>query len=249
MGGIVNRVSAELGEDTCLLGFSGRAYIKSAAFQASSLTAGRGGVDEVQSVTITGSPTGGTFTLSAGDRTTVAIAFNAAVATVEDALETILGEGDVRVTGSTGGPWAVHFINDRGARATDLLVKNSAGLTGGTSPNVVVARTTVGSEEGFDPRILVGSPSFPGTIVTKVLNADGGTVDKVREYTAAAGETIFGIVDGEEEFITNAPAGDRDVAVIVGRADFDASKIKNYATFKAAFDTWAAAHFCSVQNG
>jgi hypothetical protein len=37
MAGIVKRVSAELGEDTCLLGFSGRDYKKSASFQASTL--------------------------------------------------------------------------------------------------------------------------------------------------------------------------------------------------------------------
>lgn len=260
MGGIVKRVSAEIGEDTCLLGFSGRDYIKSASFQASTLSSkGEGGVDEVQSVAITGAPTGGTFTLSFKGAASANIPFNATVAVVEDLLEAVstVGDGNVRVTGSTGGPYAIHFQNDLGHAGQPLITKNAAGLTGGTSPNVTVTRTTAGSDltspvapaAGWDPRIVVGSPDFPGTIVTKVASADGGTLDKVKEYTGAGGETIFGVIDGEEEFMAASPAADRDVAVYVGRCDFDASKIKNYSTFKTAFDAWAAAHFCSVQNG
>lgn len=248
MAGIVKRTSAELGEDTCLLGFSGRSYKKSAAFQASSLDPGQGGVNESQSVTVNGAPTGGTFTLTFRNAVTAAIPYNAAVSAVEDALEAIgpIGDGDVRVTGSTGGPYQVIFVNDLGHQALPMITATAA-LTGGTAPSVSVARTTAGSDVGFDPRILVGSTSFPGTIVTKVTGADGGTRDKVREYTGTG--TIFGIVDGIEEFILNSPAGDRDVTVHQSYCVFDASKIRNYSTYKAAFDAWAAANFCKVVNG
>lgn len=250
MGGITKRISAEIGSDTCLLGFTGRGYIKSGSFQASSLEAGgSGGVDEVQSVAVTGSPTGGTFTLTFRDQTTAAIAFNAAIAAVEDALEALpnIGDGDVRVTGSTGGPWAVHFVNDLGHQSLPLMTKNATGLTGGTSPNITVTQTTDGSEVGYDPRILVGSSDFPGTIVEKVANADGGTLDKVKEFDGTG--TIFAVIDGVEEFIVAAPSGDRDVALYVAYCVFDASKIKNYSTHKTAFDAWALANHSLVQNG
>ena len=42
-----------------------------------------GTTDEVQTVTITGGPTGGTFTLTWGGQTTAAIAYNATAATVQ----------------------------------------------------------------------------------------------------------------------------------------------------------------------
>lgn len=60
-------------------------------------------------VTIGGSPTGGTFTLSFGGQTTAGIAFNATAAAVQAALEALsnLDPGDVTVTGNAGGPYTV----------------------------------------------------------------------------------------------------------------------------------------------
>lgn len=247
MGGISKRV-VEVGTDTCLLGFSGRAWIKSAAFDASTLKPdGMGGVNEVQTVSLTGAPTGGTITLSFKGSVSGTIAFNAAAATVQAALEALdtIDDGDVHVSGSAGGPWAITFINTLGHSNQPLLVKNAAGLTGGTSPNATVVETTAGSDVGFDPRILVGSATFPGTIVTKV---DGGSgFDKVKEYTGSG--TIFGVIDGVEEFLAASSAGDRDVAVYLRNCVFDARKIKNYATYKSAFDAWAATGFNTVEHG
>lgn len=244
MGGIVKR-QIEVGADSCLLGFGGRQYVKSGVFDATSLRSGTGGTDEVQAVTISGAPTGGTFTLTFRGQTTAGIAYNAAVATVQSALEALstIDDGDVHVTGSAGGPYSVHFINDLGHQDVDLMAADGSGLTGGTTPSVAVTETTKGSDSGFDPRILLGSPSFPGTIVRKT----GTSPDKLVEYDGTG--DIFGIVDGIEEFITNTSAGDRDVAVYAGPGcSFDASKIKNYATYKTAFDTWAASRGNTVEN-
>jgi hypothetical protein len=106
-----------------------------------------GGTSEVQTVTITGSPTGGSFTLTYSGQTTAAISWDATAATVDAALEALsnVGAGDVSVTGGPGPgtPWTVTFT---GALAvTDVPQMTAASsLTGGTSPAVAVSTTTPG---------------------------------------------------------------------------------------------------------
>ena len=102
-----------------------------------------------QVVTITGTPTGGTFTLTYGDQTTAPIAYNAAAAAVEAALEALsnLGPSDVTVTGSAGGPYTVTFPTlpdpgyPNGIIAPFQLTSSGALLTGGTNPAVVITNT------------------------------------------------------------------------------------------------------------
>lgn len=103
-----------------------------------------GGTAEVQTVTITGVPTGGTFTLTvpvAGAGTTAAIAFNAAASAVQAALRALAGMGGVTVTGSNGGPYAVTFPSTLG-NVPQMTTTSS--LTGGTTPGVTVGTTTPG---------------------------------------------------------------------------------------------------------
>ena len=61
-----------------------------------------------QTVTLTGA-TAGTFKLALGEPETEAIAFDAAAAAVQTALEAVVGEGNVAVSGDAGGPWTVDF--------------------------------------------------------------------------------------------------------------------------------------------
>ena len=101
---------------------------------------------EVQTVTITGSPTGGTFTLSFRSQTTAAIAYNASATAVRTALEALssIGTGRVSVTGGPGPgtPWVVTFDHVEG----DLpLMTATSSLTGGTTPAVAVTQTTPGT--------------------------------------------------------------------------------------------------------
>lgn len=97
--------------------------------------------DRVQVVTITGSPTGGTFTLKVGGLTTTALAFNAASATVQAAIRAL---GTVwaaaTVTGSAGGPYTV-TLSPLGGAAAPIYADGSL-LTGGT-PVVTVAQSPV----------------------------------------------------------------------------------------------------------
>jgi len=113
-----------------------------------------GTTDEVQTVTITGGPTGGTFTLTFSGQTTAAIAYNATAATVQTALQALsnIGAGNVTVTGNAGGPYTVDFV---GTLANTDVAQMTAtpSFTGGTSPGVTIATTTAGgADAGSDGR-------------------------------------------------------------------------------------------------
>ena len=106
----------------------------------------------VQTISITGGPTGGTFKLNAtkpgGSSTaTSSIAYNASASTVQTALLTIFGAGAVSCTGGSLPATAVvcTFQGTAGYQPVTLMTKNSTAFTGGSSPNVTVANTTIGS--------------------------------------------------------------------------------------------------------
>lgn len=119
------------------------------AFGDADSSAGGAAGAEVQTVTISGTPTGGTFTLTYRGQTTAAIAYNAIASAVDTALEalTTIGAGNVAVTGGPG-PGTPYIVTFGGALTnTNIrpLTANSSGLTGGTDPDVSVAETTAGS--------------------------------------------------------------------------------------------------------
>jgi hypothetical protein len=94
----------------------------------------------VQVVTVTGSPSGGTFTLTGNGATTATIAYNASAATVQTAVRTLGGDFNFAVvSGSTGGPYTV-TLNLGGVGPLPLALGTNA-LTGGTAPSVTVAAT------------------------------------------------------------------------------------------------------------
>lgn len=95
--------------------------------------------DRVQVVTITGSPTGGTFTLKIGGASTSAIAYNAAASAVQTAIRAISPLwAAATVSGSAGGPYTI-TLSPVGGAAAPIYADGSA-LTGGT-PVVTVAQS------------------------------------------------------------------------------------------------------------
>ncbi|MEU5259016.1 P22 phage major capsid protein family protein [Amycolatopsis sp. NPDC021455] len=109
-----------------------------------------GATNEVQTVQITGSPTGGTYTLTYSGQTTSGIAYNASATAVQSALASLstIGSGNVAVSGSAGGPYTVTFKNDLSGIDAAQLTASGSGLTGGTSPAVAVATQTGGDALG-----------------------------------------------------------------------------------------------------
>ncbi|MBT0771809.1 hypothetical protein KIH74_22905 [Kineosporia sp. J2-2] len=144
-------------------------------------TALTAGVNEQQTITITGSPTGGTFTLSYAGQTTAAIPYNATASAVRSALgalSTIGGTQNITVSGGPG-PATPYVVTFRGALGmADLAgVTASGSFTGGTSPAIAVTQTTQ------------GAPGFvsPGLVSEDGLSADlSNSSNDVKAYGLSA---------------------------------------------------------------
>jgi hypothetical protein len=106
------------------------------------------GVNDVQTVTITGTPTGGTFTLTFNGQTTAAIAYNASAAALQTALQALarIGSGNIDCTSGPlpGTAVAVRFKDALGVAPQPVMSASSA-LTGGSSPAISIAHTTTGA--------------------------------------------------------------------------------------------------------
>ncbi|HTF54489.1 MAG TPA: P22 phage major capsid protein family protein, partial [Pseudonocardia sp.] len=104
--------------------------------------------NEVQTVTVTGTPTGGSFTLTYQGKTTAAIAYNATAAQVKAALVagTDLTANQVSVANGPFPGTAVVVTFDTGSDVAQMTATGS--LTGGTTPAVAVTTTTAGGAGG-----------------------------------------------------------------------------------------------------
>lgn len=102
--------------------------------------------NNVQTITIGGVPTGGTFTLSLDAQTTTPLAFNATGATVQTALVALpnINTNNVTVTGAAGGPYTVTFADRLAGTNQSLITGNITLLTGG-APTFANVNTTPGS--------------------------------------------------------------------------------------------------------
>lgn len=156
---------------TSALGYQATAaQVQTALNALASVPAPTGGTNDRQTVTISGSPAGGTFTLTFGGQTTAGIAFNAAASAVQTAVQALssVGAGNATVTGSNGGPWVITFTGTLANAAQSVITANGASLTGGTSPSVAVVHTTTGVAKV--PSIVVtGSTGGPYTVTFQNL--------------------------------------------------------------------------------
>lgn len=94
---------------------------------------------QVYTLKITGNPTAGTFTLTAGSQTTAAIAYNASASVVQAALAllTSVGAGNVSVTGTSildANGFDVSWIGTK--FGTAITTTGTPTFTGGTAPAI-----------------------------------------------------------------------------------------------------------------
>jgi hypothetical protein len=105
--------------------------------------------DEIQSVTITGTPTGGTFVLRFGGQNTSALNWNCTASQMQTALQALssIGSGNALVTGGPGPGTAftVEFTGTLGYASQALITLQTNSLTGGSSPSVAIAEVKDGS--------------------------------------------------------------------------------------------------------
>lgn len=102
--------------------------------------------NDVKTITITGTPTGGTWTFTFLGQVSSSLAFNATAATVQAAVDAFFGPSCCTVTGGPGPgtPWVLTFTGMMG----NVLIKSftvTGSFTGGTTPAIAIANTTTGS--------------------------------------------------------------------------------------------------------
>jgi hypothetical protein len=141
--------------------------------------------NEIQKLTVTGRPTGGSFTLTYGGNTTGVIPWNATAAQLETAILSLpsIGAGNIMVEGPDGGPWNVTFQGSLKNTNVPLFVANYAGLTGGLMPTVAVLQAQA------------GSPSGPG-----MLPLQSGRDDTMPNQLIIAEAPAVGMLNAEDGF-------------------------------------------------
>lgn len=240
MPGVIRR-SREVSDPHPLLGFA-RGKIGSGVLLASSATTG--GVSEQQTITVTGTPTSGTFTLTYDGATTANIAYNASAANVVSALELLpnIGPGGVTATGGAlpGTPVVVTFAGNLANQNVSQMTAAHA-FGGGTTPAIAITTTRAGSN--LDAGILVAKRGMilkKGTDTTKLVPWVGGT---------DASTLIIGVLARTVEFFGTTPENDEDVPFWAGPGvTFNdvvlALAHSTYSTGSGAadFKTWAAAN-------
>lgn len=97
--------------------------------------------NRVQVVTLTNTPTGGTFTLSYGGQATAALAYNVTAANLQTAIRALGGSlSGATVAGSASGPYTI-TIGVAGSAAGPFRADGSALTGAGDQPAAVVAQT------------------------------------------------------------------------------------------------------------
>lgn len=170
-----------------------------------------GGVNEIQRVTVTGGPTGGTFTLSLDEDETDPIAHDATAEVVEAALEALdsIGVGNVSVTGPAGGPYTVTFQNTLGNQDVDELTADGSSLTGGSNPDVDVDTDREGAAGAVAITVTALTRAIPfGT----VLRFGSGKYAKLTS-SAAKGATTLAV----EPLVSGVSEGDVAIFSPTGR--------------------------------
>lgn len=114
------------------------------------------GTNEVQTATITGTPTGGNFKLTFEGDETANILFSATAATVATALQALdsIGPDGVAVTGGPGPgtPYVITFVGPLAGQNVSLITATNT-FTGGTTPDIAVVETTPGATGGPSPLV------------------------------------------------------------------------------------------------
>lgn len=148
---------------------------------------------EVQTVTITGTPTSGNFTLTYRGATTANIAYNATAATVQTRLNALstINEGDVSVGGGPGPgtPYTVTFDAELGD-VEEMTAAHTFG--GGSSPDIAVTTTTAGAAGSIGS---VEVPTWDGT---------------------AANDPALGLIDGWEYLTENKVPNNSNRFLVMG---------------------------------
>jgi Flp pilus assembly protein TadG len=133
----------------------------------------------IQSVTMNGSPTGGTFTLTFNGSTTAPIPYNASASAVQSALASLAsvggntnndGTSNVKVLLNPDSSYTMYFQNALANQTLQVMTSNSTLLTGGSSPVATVSTTYTDSAKAGGPSV-VGDYACPKTWFARIVDS------------------------------------------------------------------------------
>lgn len=104
------------------------------------------GTDEVQDITFSATPTGGSFKLDYDGEITAAILFSEGAAEVQAALRALTNTSTtgITVSGSFAAGFTITFAGDDGKQEQPILAEDSNTLTNGGAVTISIAETTPG---------------------------------------------------------------------------------------------------------
>jgi hypothetical protein len=142
------------------------------------LTTNGTGTADVQTVSISGTPTGGFFPLTFKGQTTV-VAYNATSGAIQTALQALstIGASNVTCSGGPlpGTPVVCTFAGGLATGLQPLMTTYSGQLTGGVSPTASVAHTTPGLPQDTIA-LIAGIPLVWGKSAGYTANPFAGNV-------------------------------------------------------------------------
>jgi hypothetical protein len=148
----------------------------------------------IQTLSIGGNPTGGSFTLSFSGQTSGAIAFNATATQVQSALQSVatIGPGGLTCSGGPlpGTPVQIVFAGPLACRAQPLITVGANNLTGGASPAPSIMQTTAGALVSDKQTISVTGTPTAGTFQL----AFGGQTSAPVPFNATAAQIQAALV-------------------------------------------------------
>ncbi|WP_299460794.1 right-handed parallel beta-helix repeat-containing protein, partial [uncultured Gimesia sp.] len=190
-------------------------------------------INEVQEVIVSGTPTGGDFTLSFDGATTAAIAYNADAVAIIAALEALstLNVGDVLVRGDAVSGFEIEYVGILATINTPQIIVDDTNLTGAT---MLVKTTTVGGYlRGIRGNTITGNSgagveidlkmytSFYGDIAGNTISSN----DTIGINLIAADPTILKSVDFSIAVDGNTMDDNRGAGIAVSMQDTAAGDI------------------------
>jgi len=152
---------------------------------------------QVQTLYLSGSPAGGTYTLTYSGQTTAAIAYDATAATVQAALESLsnVGIGDVQCVAGTGCIHIAFLINGPNALTPALLTADGTGLTGGSTPAANIGNAVQGYTATELAHALINPPSIDVYVGSTLLGLAKLNTEHCLQATLNIPERHAGVFD------------------------------------------------------
>lgn len=164
------------------------------------------GINEVQTITISGTPTGGTWRARYGGQSTEPLAFDISAANLQTELRALssIDGAHVAVSGSAGGPYTVTFSGDLGGLDVEMIGVDGTDLTGGTDPDVAVVETTKGSSSTEHSGAWPMSAVVTTTItLADTLRALSGITFRIqrspKKYTGSSNTLALHLTDDDDD--------------------------------------------------